>query len=119
MTFEPSIATNEDITMSEENADTQRYTAFFGEINYLVEETKRQYGVGNRTYTEYIIERLQYAKSVCRDLLENMRGVLHLEDYSESVNDLIDCLILQTQQCDYISLHLQIIITVRFLRQKI
>ena len=29
--------------------------------------------------------------------LDNMRGVLHLEDYSESVNNLIDCLILQIQ----------------------
>ena len=92
MTFEPSIATNEDITMSEENADTRKYTTFFGEINCLVEEAERQYSVGNRTYTEYIIKRLQYATSVCCDLLDNMRGVLNLEDYNESVNDLIDCL---------------------------
>ena len=58
MTYKPNIATNEDITMSEENADTRSYTAFSGEINCLVEE--RQYGVGKRTYTEYIIEILQH-----------------------------------------------------------
>ena len=74
-----------------ENVDT-RYAAFFGEINQLIEEAERQYGVGNLTFTEYIIERLQYSISVCSELLENMRGVLHLENYSESLRDLTDCL---------------------------
>ena len=38
-----------------------------------------------------IIERLEYSITVCSDLLENTRGVSRLEDYSRSIQELIDC----------------------------
>ena len=77
--------------MAEGYAETRRYTAFFHEISELIQQAERQYGLANRNYTEYIIERLEYLITVCSDLLENMKGVSGLEDYSRSIQELIDC----------------------------
>ena len=41
---------------------------FFDEIHRLVEEVERPHGVANFGYPEYIIDRFEYAVSVCSDL---------------------------------------------------
>ena len=50
-------------------------SAFFNEISRLIDEAERQYGLANRGYTEYILERLEYAITVCADLCDHMRKV--------------------------------------------
>ena len=45
---------------------------------------ERQYGLANRSYTDYVIERLEFVISVCSDLLDNLLGVSGLEDYCRS-----------------------------------
>ena len=36
-------------------------SAFFGEVNGVIHQAERQYGLANCNMTEYIIERLQYS----------------------------------------------------------
>ena len=67
-------------------------TAFFLEVSRLIEQAERQYGLANRSYTEYIIERLEYSITVCSDLCDHMVGVSGLEDYCRSAQQLIDCI---------------------------
>ena len=65
---------------------------FFDEIHRLVEEAERQHGVANTGYTEYIIERFEYAISVCSDLCVHLRGSPELEDYLLSTEELVGAL---------------------------
>ena len=65
---------------------------FFDQISKLIEDSKRQYGLANRSYAEYIAERIEYAISVCSNLLDGIQGVDGLEEYSRSTHQLIDCL---------------------------
>ena len=61
--------------------------AFLDEISRLIAETERQYGLDNRGCTEYALERLEYAITVCSDLSNHLRGVPGLEDYCSSTED--------------------------------
>ncbi len=63
--------------------------AFFNEVFRLVDQAERQYGLANRDYTDYIIERLEFVIIVCSDLFDNIRGVSGLEDYCRSVGELV------------------------------
>ena len=65
---------------------------FFDEIHRLIEEAERQHGLANFGYTEYIIERFEYAISVCSDLCVHLRGALELEDYLRSSGELVGAL---------------------------
>ena len=49
--------------------------AFFGELSRLIEQAEQQYGLANRSLTEYIIDRLEHTITVCSDLCDHMRGV--------------------------------------------
>ncbi len=62
---------------------------FFNEVFQLVDQAERQYGLANRDYTDYIIERLEFVVNVCSDLFDNIRGVSGLEDYCRSVGGLV------------------------------
>ena len=64
--------------------------SFFGDISQMIDQAERQYGLANRSYTEYVIDRLEFAIIVCSDLRENLRDVSGLEDYYSSVEELID-----------------------------
>ena len=48
---------------------------FFSEVSGLIDQAERQYGLANRSYTEYVIERLKYAITMCSLLCSHMRGV--------------------------------------------
>ena len=73
-------------------AQASGISAFFNEISRLIDEAERQYGLANRGYTEYILERLEYAITVCSDLCDHMRGVSELEDYCRSTEELVDAI---------------------------
>ena len=63
---------------------------FFGEVSRLIEQAERQYGLANRNYTAYVIERMEYVMTVCSELCTHMRGVPDLEDYCRSTEELMD-----------------------------
>ena len=65
---------------------------FFDEICHLIDEAERQYGLANRSYTEYVIERFEYTIPVCSDLCDHLRGVSGLEDYCRSTEELVGAL---------------------------
>ena len=73
-------------------SESRGWSAFFDEMSRLIEQTEQQYGLANRSLTEYIIDRLEYAIIVCSDLCDHMRGVSGLDDYYSSTQELIDCL---------------------------
>ena len=73
-------------------AEANGVSLFFDEIYRLVEEAERQHGLANLGYTEYVIERFEYAISVCSDLGNHLRGALELEDYSRSTEELVGAL---------------------------
>ena len=64
-------------------------SAFFGEVSRLIDEANRQYGLANGSYTEYVIERLEFVVNVCSDLSSHMRAVAELEDYCKSCEELM------------------------------
>ena len=69
--------------------------SYFDEIVRLLEGAERQYGIANQSYTEYVLERLEYCVQTCR----NVRGQItprdsagRLEWYRAAFDDLILCL---------------------------
>ena len=68
---------------------------FFDEISRLTDEAERQHGLANRSYTEYVTERLEYAITVCSDLCDHLRGYsgyLGIEDNYRSTEELVSAL---------------------------
>ena len=74
--------------MAEASGSASGVSVFFQEVGRLVDQSERQYGLANRTYTEYVIERLEYVITVCSDLCDHFRGTAGLEEYSRSVEEL-------------------------------
>ena len=58
-------------------------------VSCLIDETERQYCLANSGCTEYALERLEYAITVCSDLSNHLQGVPGLEDYCSSTEDTI------------------------------
>ena len=52
--------------------DEGRWSGFYEELVKLLEEAERHYGVANKQYTEYILERLEFSIHSCRLLGETM-----------------------------------------------
>ena len=71
-------------------AEASGLSNFFSEISKMVEEAERQYGLANRSYTEYIIERLEHSIAVCSNILDQLLGVAGLEEYCSCKQELID-----------------------------
>ena len=46
---------------------------FFDEITRLIDGAERQYGIANRSYADYIIERLEFCIITCSNLVDNVR----------------------------------------------
>ena len=51
----------------------ERFGEFFDDIIKLVEGAKRQYGVANLQYTEFILERLEFCIISCNAILDQLR----------------------------------------------
>ena len=41
------------------------WSVFFDEVTALLTEAERQYGLANRNYTEYVLERMEMTLSTC------------------------------------------------------
>lgn len=69
-------------------------TEFFDEIIKLLQETDRQYGIANSSYTDYAMERLEHAIITCTTIRERLevRSSLDLQEYCSMLNSLIECL---------------------------
>lgn len=66
---------------------------YFRELSLLLEEGERQYGIANRRYTDYILERLEFIRSACSELLHHLRHhTAGLEEYKSELTVLIECL---------------------------
>ena len=49
-------------------------TEFFDEVLRIIDGAERQYGIANRSYTEYLIDRLEICILNCNELLDNLRS---------------------------------------------
>ena len=58
----------------------------------LLDESERQYGQANRSYTEYMLERLELSLATCSDILNQIQPIAELEEYAALLRELIDCL---------------------------
>ena len=70
-------------------------TEFLDEVTRLIDGAERQYGIANRSYAEYVIERLEFCIITCTSLLDNIRqssSILEMENYCSSLRDLVGCL---------------------------
>lgn len=69
---------------------------FFDEVTRLIDCAERQYGIANRSYAEYVIERLEFCIVTCTDLLDNIRqnrlSLPDMNSYCSSIGDLVGCL---------------------------
>ena len=50
---------------SENVSELNGWSNFFVEVMALLNEAERQYGIANRNYTEYVLERLEMALNTC------------------------------------------------------
>ena len=67
------------------------WSSYFDEIvnRKLLDESERQYGQANRSYTEYKLERLELSLATCSDQIQ---PIAQLEEYAALLRELIDCL---------------------------
>ena len=67
-------------------------TEFFDEIIKLLQETDRQYGIANFSYTDYALERLEHSIITCTTIRERLEVESSLQEYCSMLNSLIECL---------------------------
>ena len=69
-------------------------TEFFDEIIKLLQETDRQYGIANSSFTDYAMERLEHCIITCTTIRERLQveSSLNLHEYCSMLNSLIECL---------------------------
>ena len=70
-------------------------TEFFDETIKLLQETDRQYGIANFSYTDYALERLEHTIITCttiRERLEVEPSSSDLQEYCSMLQSLIECL---------------------------
>ena len=56
------------------------WSSYFDEIVKLLDESERQYGQANCSYTEYILERLELSLATCFDILNQIQPIAELEE---------------------------------------
>ena len=54
-----------------------------------MEGGERQYGIANRGYTNYLLERLELSLSACSEILHRINGHSRLQEYSSMLQELI------------------------------
>ena len=71
-------------------------TEFFDEIIKLLQETDRQYGIANSSYTDYALERLEHCILTCTHIRERLevepQPSQDIQEYCTMLNSLIECL---------------------------
>ena len=75
---------------------TAGLSQFFDEVTRLIDCAERQYGIANRSYTECIIERLEFCIATCADLSNNVclnqSSLPDMSSYCSLLGDLTGCL---------------------------
>lgn len=79
--------------------------AFFIEVAALLDEAQRNYGIANRNYTEYVLERMEMALNTCSEmhhrLLDTSRDV-EMQAYCATLDELITSIrFIYRKWCEY------------------
>ena len=51
---------------------------------WFLDESERQYGQANHSYTEYMLERLELSLATCSDILNQIQPIAEFEEYDMS-----------------------------------
>ena len=65
---------------------------FFEEVVKLLSEGERQYGLANRNYTDYTLERLELCLTTCTEIRNLVQGHPELAEVMTLLRELIDCI---------------------------
>ncbi len=73
-------------------ATVNGWEVYFKEVTSLLEQGERQYGLANRNYTDYFLERLELTLSTCSELAHHLRQHRGLDDYLSLLKELLEML---------------------------
>ena len=83
------------MSASESGSALNGWSNFFAEVTALLNEAERQYGIANRNYTEYVLERLEMVLSTCsyiKHRISTVSSVSELQGFVITLNELCDCI---------------------------
>ena len=64
------------------------WSRFFSEIITFLSEAERQFGIANRNYAEYALQRMDMAFSTCSSILHQLANAPELHAYVITLNEL-------------------------------
>ena len=71
----------------------------------LLERGERQYGIANRGYADYVLERLELSLSACSEIQHHINHRAELQEYSLLLQQLIESLKIIHQRWDKFDSH--------------